>query len=436
MFRKSFISLLFVVGLVFAASSALFGQTAPVSGTVELHKADGTREPVAGALVEVYRTDIKTGFPSAKTNKKGEFSFAGLPLGASFVFSVSAPGAAPKVHVGVKAGQEKILIIMSPGDGTKLTADEARRGAAAPAPGAPAELTAEQKKAQADYEAEKKKVEEKNQKALKTNEIVAAALKAGNDAFIAKNYDMAVLKFDEGYAADPDYVGSAPVFLRNKGIALTARAVDTHNAGIKLADAAEKAAAGAKVRKDLVDASEGYLRAWNLLKNAPAADIVDRGNYESTKTNVLLGAIDAFRRAVDTEKSDPAIVEAAKILVPEYLAAETDAAKKAHASLTLAHLYRISENREEAVAAYKKILETDPGNADALAYVGIMLVDLSWLKDNDKELSQEGANYLQKFVSVAPDTHKLKTGAVEYLAILKTQSVVPVKQATPAKRKP
>ena len=46
-------------------------------------------------------------------------------------------------------------------------------------------------------------------------------------------------------------------------------------------------------------------------------------------------------------------------------------------------------------------------------YLGIVLVDLGWLKDNDKARSQEGANYLQKFVSLAPDSHTLKTGAVQ-----------------------
>ena len=72
---------------------------------------------------------------------------------------------------------------------------------------------------------------------------------------------------------------------------------------------------------------------------------------------------------------------------------------------------------------------------DALAGAGLMLVDLAWLKDNDKALAQEGAYYLQRFVAIAPDSNKMKEGAKGYLEILKQQSIVPVKTATPSKKK-
>jgi hypothetical protein len=62
---------------------------------------------------------------------------------------------------------------------------------------------------------------------------VTKAVKEGNDAFAAKNYDLAIAKYDEGIAADPEFVGSAPIFYNNRGTALTARAVDTYNKAIK-----------------------------------------------------------------------------------------------------------------------------------------------------------------------------------------------------------
>ncbi|MEK7855828.1 MAG: hypothetical protein AAB288_07045, partial [Acidobacteriota bacterium] len=58
-----------------------FSQGAPVRGKVELKKADGTVVPVAEAIVEVFRTDAKGSLPSAKTNKRGEFSFVQFPVG-------------------------------------------------------------------------------------------------------------------------------------------------------------------------------------------------------------------------------------------------------------------------------------------------------------------------------------------------------------------
>src|SRR4051812_267820 len=98
MFLKSFslaaVSAAFVLCLQLSAAA----QYAPVSGKVQLLKADGTREPVAGAVIDIYRTDIKTSAPTTKTNKKGEFSIVGMLFGADYVFSVSAPNMSPLIY--------------------------------------------------------------------------------------------------------------------------------------------------------------------------------------------------------------------------------------------------------------------------------------------------------------------------------------------------
>ena len=125
MFRRSYLISIFSSILIAVASVGAYAQNAPVSGKVELD-TNGTKTPVAGALVEVYRTDINAGFPSAKTDKNGTFAFAGMPLGATFVFAISAPGCAPNYLSNVKAGQEKLLIVMKPGDGGKFTEAQIR----------------------------------------------------------------------------------------------------------------------------------------------------------------------------------------------------------------------------------------------------------------------------------------------------------------------
>lgn len=439
MVRKSVFSLIGLAIVVFVGSIAAVAQNAPVTGTVELLKADGTREPVNGALVEVFRTDIKASSPPAKTNRRGEFNFAGLQLGWTFILSVSAPGASPTYLSNVRAGQERLLITMAPGDGSKFTEDEVRKQAAAPktAGGQPtAESVAEAKKAQAEYEAQKKDIEERNKKAESTNQIVSAALKAGNDAFAAKNYDLAIQKYEEGIAADPKFIGSAPIFYNNRGVVLRQRAVDSYNAGIKAADASEKIANFGKTRQDFADASAGYLNSWNLLKNAAAADIPDKTSYESSKSQTLKGAIETFQMAVRTEQVDPALIDAAKALIPEYQAAEPDGAKKAAASLALADLYRVTGDSENAITAYKAILDSSPDNLDALSGAGLSLVNLGFV-NNDKTKLQEGANLLQKFANIAPDTNKYKADAVALIDTLKKeQNVTPQKVTTPAKKKP
>jgi tetratricopeptide (TPR) repeat protein len=427
---RSFFSFIGAVVLAITGSIAVSAQTtAPVNGRVELEGTDGKRTPVAGATIDIYRVDIKGGAPSTKTNKKGEFAIAGLLLGGEYTFSVSGPNISPKVHANVKAGQENITITVYPGDGRKFTEAEARQTASTAADTtAPPEMSEEEKKARAELEAKNKEIEAKNAKIQSTNEIISRANREGGEAYSAKNYDLAITKYTEGYDADPDYVGSAPIFLNNRGLALIARARDNNNRVVN-ADASAKLAAYALVKKDLADSVAGFLKSFNMLKNAGP----EASKAPNEANRALRGAKDAFSIAVRTAQIDPSVVEAAKILLPEIQAAETDPAKKYDGDLLMADMYRLLGQTEEAAAGYKKILEASPDNVEALAYAGLLLVDLSWLKDNDKVLAQEGANYLQKFVALAPDTHKLKEGAAEYLALLKTQNVVPVK--APAKKR-
>ena len=82
------------------------------------------------------------------------------------------------------------------------------------------------------------------------------------------------------------------------------------------------------------------------------------------------------------------------------------------------------------------ILESSPDNVDALAGAGLSLVNLGFI-NTDKTKLQEGANLLQKFVGVAPDTHKFKADVVGLMETLKKeQNVTPQKVAAPAKKKP
>lgn len=420
--------------MVCAASLGVHAQSGPVGGTVEIQNADGTRTPFAGALVEAFRSDIKASSPPAKTNARGQFSFAGLQAGWIYILSISGTGIAPTYMPNVRPGQEKILITVVPGGGQKLTEDEVKTAAKSPAGTAPVDAAAA-KKAQAEFEVQKKAVEEKNAKATKTNDIAGRAINEGKAAFEARNWDLAIAKYEEGYQADPVFIGSAPIFLRNKGIALTERAVETHNKGVRMTEAAERQAAAEKVRADLTEAAKSFKTAWTLLKDAPAAERPE--NFEASKTGVLTGSIQTFRRAVDTEKTTPELVEAAKTIVPEYLAVETDGAKKAAASLVLADIYRVNGDSENAIAAYQSILATSPDNQDAMVGAGLSLVNLGFMKD-DKSKMQEGANILAKFASIAPDSNKYKADAIALIDSLKREQNVTAdkKAVTSGKKKP
>jgi tetratricopeptide (TPR) repeat protein len=138
---------------------------------------------------------------------------------------------------------------------------------------------------------------------------------------------------------------------------------------------------------------------------------------------------------VRTEQVDPEKIPAAKAFLDEYAAAQTDSAKKIDAKLAVADLYRVAGDSDNAIAAYKEILATNPDNVDALAGAGLSLVNLGYLK-NDKATLQEGANLLQKFISVAPDTHRYKQDAVGLIEALKAENVAPQKGGATPRKKP
>lgn len=445
MFRKNYFTFLLASALFLASGLAVLAQTAPVRGRVELVKADGTREPVPGAVVEPFRTDAKGKSPSAKTNKKGEFSFAGLQLGQTFALSISAPNIKPALQQNIKAGMENIVITVTEGDGKRWTEDEIRQALAAPASnntsGAAAtattgeangtgnqkaELTEEQKKAQAEYETKVKEVTAKNEKIQKNSEVVQAALKQGNEAFNSKNYDVAISKYTEGINAEPDFVGSAPILLNNKGAALKTRAVDVYNQAVKSSDQATKATSLARVKQDLQDAATSYSRSWTILKGAPAAEITNQANYEAAKLQALTGLTDSYRLLAVT-KSDTTKGAEAEAAFTDYFAVETDAAKKAKAQVVLGDILRDSGESEKALVAYQAVLQGTPNNPDALVGAGLMLVNIGYLS-NDKAKFQEASNFLQKFLSNAPPTHPFADDAKALLDTLKKeQNVTPQK---------
>ena len=436
MLKRLSISLVFVIAFIALGSIISNAQSAPVSGKVELKKADGTVVPVEGALVEVFRTDIKSSGPADKTDKKGQFSFAGLQLGAIYVISVSAAGASPTYLPGVKPGgpgTDALKISLSEGDGRRLTPDEVRQAVAQGSQGGQTEMSEEDKKAKAEYDKKLTEAQAKNAKIESENKIIEASLKDGNAAFTAKNWDMAIDKYNEGINANPTFAGSAPVLMNNKGAALRERAVLTYNQNVKAADVSVKVAAFTKVKADLGEADATYNSALQILKNAQPTDISDPNVKASQTAAALRGVSDTFRLMTQTEQVDEAKIEIAKAVIPEYIASETDTAKKEQAKMILGDLYRVTGNADNAIAEYRKVLETSPDNLDAVAGLGLSLVNAGYINSNKEQL-QEGANFLQKYASAAPDGHKYKADALGLIESLKTeQKIAP--QKVPAGRK-
>ena len=436
MFRKAFISTVFLCSIIAAGSVAAVAQLGPVSGRVVITGADGKDVGVPNALIDLYRVDVKGTLPSGHTDKNGNFAFAGVPFGGTYVIAVSAPKVQPQYFRGIKAGNDQLYFRMIAGGGERFTEEQVRQGAAAAPQGTgQTELTAEQKKQQAEYEQKKKQVEEANAKITKATEVIQASFTAGNEAFKTKNYDLAIQKYDEGIAADPEFIGSVTPLSNNRGVAYMYKALDERNKAIQATDATAKAEGLTKAKQDFDESVNSFLKSWKMLKaGAPSAEF-PQANYDATKMGALTGARDALQLVARTELVDQTSMDAANLLIPEYLAVETDAAKKTGALLIVADMHRANGEYQAAIDAYKKVLEASPDNPDALAMIGVCYYALGAANNSDKAMYQEGANYLQKYLAVAPEGHKYKKDVAEILDALKKENVTPQKVTTPAKKR-
>ena len=435
MFSTNLSRVLASLALIASICILASAQAVPLRGHVTMKQDDGTSKPVAGAVVDVYRTDISTKTPfTTKTDKKGEFVYAGLQLVGQYVIVVSAPGAQPNWLPGVRAGQDiDYPVVLSPGDGKRLTGDEVKTAMASGrgAPAAGVKESAEEKAKREELERKNAEIMKNNEKAQSSNAIIERTFKAGNEALKAKNYDVAIAQYDEGLAADPEHPG-APALLTNKTMALNARAVDRYNAAVKSTDDAAKTSGMEAAKKDWTAAAEAGTKAVAMLKAVPTP--ADATAAASAKTNLyfaLSARADATRLYVT--KVDNSKVDQGVAAYQEYIAAETDPVKKTKAERDMAQMLFDANVFDRALVEYQKILETNPDDLTALLRAGQSLFNIGAI-NTDKAKYQEAANYLAKFVDKAPDTDPFKADAKAILDALKDQENVKPEKTTPVRR--
>ena len=418
-----------IIGIAVLALSAVTAsaQTGQLRGHVVVKQADGTTVKGADAVIDVYRTDI-SGVFHTKTDKKGEFVFAGLPFVGTYIVAASLPNASPYAMRNVKVGRDiDYEVVLGPGDGRRLTEEEAKKIVSAGSADATTSGGGESADAKAKREELIKKNEEianNNKKAEDTNKVVGESFKAGNAALNAKNYEEAIKQYDIGLAADADQAA----LLTNKSAALKARGVERYNAAIQSKDDAARTAGIDAAKADFKNAAETSDKALELIKKEPAAtDPNDQKRHDANKYAALNVRAEAYRLYVS--KGDASHADAGIAAFQDYIAAETDAAKKSKAQLDLAQMLLDAGAGEKAFAEYQKILAATPDDPDANLGAGLALY-----ATGDKTKYQEAANYFQHFVDKAPDTHKFKNDAKAILAEMKnTENVVPEKTTRPGR---
>jgi tetratricopeptide (TPR) repeat protein len=157
------------------------------------------------------------------------------------------------------------------------------------------------------------------------------------------------------------------------------------------------------------------------------AEAAEAQNFKLTRFNAIEIRADAMHLFVT--KVDKTKVDDGDAAYKDYIAELTDPEKKLKAQLNEAKMYFDADAMEKAVTVYQQILVEHPDNIDAMLFSGLALFNLQ-----DATKFQEAANYLQKFVDSAPDTHPLKADAKAVLEALKQQNVKPQKGSTGRKR--
>jgi tetratricopeptide (TPR) repeat protein len=445
MLHKHILGILAAAILIASAALTSLAQTGELRGHVIIKQADGQRVPASDAAIDVFRTDV-SGKYNTKTNKKGEFVFAGLPYVGTYIIAGSHPSARPNFVPNVKVGRDvDYEVELTPGDGKRLTLDEikganAGGGASNSAPPASSGGSAADKAKLEELRKKNAEIEAANKKVTESNETIGRTFKAGNDALLAasaalkannrdeaiKKYTEAVAAYDEGLTADPEQ----PALLTNKSMALKARGVERYNAAIKSTDDAGKTSGLEAAKADFKAAAEAGNKAVALIKaQTVPADPAELNRYNLNKLAAMAVNAEAMRLFVS--KADATQAEAGLVAYKDYIAVETDPAKKAKAQLDSGQMLLDAGSADKAFTEFQAVVTAQPDSPE-----GNLGAGLSLFASGDKTKFQEAANYLQHFVDVAPDTNTFKADAKAILTELKnTEKVVPEK-AAPRRRRP
>ncbi|MBO0798959.1 MAG: carboxypeptidase regulatory-like domain-containing protein [Blastocatellia bacterium] len=372
--------------LIALSSVGAFAQVARIEGSVV--KSD-SKEPIVGAEVQIVRTDIKGNY-NVKTDKKGNFLHAGIPLTGTYTIIVSAPGCQPSFFTGVRPGGDPIKFDLNPGDGSKLTIDDIKRaqsGAPAAAGGGGGNqkqpsanqkqpTAAEVKKAQEEYE--KKKAE--NEKLKAEHENMKKLFDQGRQLAQNKDYAGAINAFNEAAKLDAEQ----QAIWANLSLALFNRGATQLNANQR--DAA---------KQDFTDSINAASKAIDLLE-AQSKDPAKANDPNLKKNKIDYLNLRIKPASVLAERfGDPAQSEACVKDYQAIIELSDDPVVKKTTKAKIAQGYFQMGKVPESSAIYQEILKADPNNLDALYGLG-----LNYTIDETKK--QEVVELWKKFMEKAP----------------------------------
>jgi tetratricopeptide (TPR) repeat protein len=329
-------------GLLLLAVAA-FAQTGGLQGDVK--GPDG--KPLVGAQIQIDRTDIK-GTYKVKTDKKGHWLYAGLPLGM-YKVSLQIDGKEADSISGVKTTM---------GDTTQLPPFDLQKKQQT---GASAELAAEEQRGMsAEQKAALQKSTSEREAALKKNKELSDSFNAGMTAMQSKAYDVAISNFTKASTIDPNQ----------------------HVVWAQLADAYMGQAAtqtGADQTATMQKGLDAFAKAIELK--------ADDASYHNN-----------YGLALAKDKKIP---EAQAELTK---AAQLDPPNAAKYYYNLGALLVNSGQNDAAGDAFKKAIDANPDYADAQYQYGIFLVSKAQISADGKVSPVPGTQEaFQKYLELQPN---------------------------------
>jgi len=333
---------LLVAGVSLAQTSAIAGQVKGEDG-----------KPLQGALIRIERLDIKGNY-RVKTNKKGEYFHAGLPLGTYRVI----------LEVDGKEVDRVENVRTRLGDPTEINFDMERlkqRREALQRAAESGQLTQEQmRELTPEQRAAMERAAKERAAQLARNKALNDAFNAGMQALQAKQYDQAVESFTKAAEIDP------------KQHVVWAHLADAY---IGLAGTKTGAEQEAALNKGL----ESYQKALEIKPEEAAY----HNNYAL-----------ALARAKKFEEAQAELTKAAQL----------DPANAGRYFYNLGALLVNSGQNEPATEAFKKAIEADPNYADAHYQYGVSLMAKAQVTPDGKVVPPPGAREaFEKYLQLRPD---------------------------------
>ncbi len=334
--------------LLFCALAA-WGQTSSLTG--EVKGEDG--KPLKDAWIKIDRTDIK-GHYQVKTNKKGEYFHAGLPLGF-YTVTLEVDGKVRDQIKGVKTslGDPKPINFDLQASKKQQDAQQAANGAGT--------LTKEQESHMSPEEkAKMEKALKEREASLQKNKALNESFTTGMDALKAQKYDDAVTAFTKASEMDAkqhvvwanlaeSYFGQAKSKTGDEQMAIMTKGFDAYNKALEL-------------KPDDAGYHNNYALALARAKKFPEAQA------ELTK------------------------------------AAQMDPANAGRYYYNLGALLVNNAQLEPAGEAFKKAIEADPNYADAHYQYGIYLISKAKTTPDGKVIPEPGTKEsFEKYLALKPD---------------------------------